>query len=68
MNYVTVIQISADKFDVFKFSNVTPAQLRVGVSSKGVLIACRESDKHNDKFCFNLAQQFNDKSITVVEF
>lgn len=57
--FVTVIQISAYKFDVFFFDGESESRLYPQTSLKGVTVHACESNKHNDKYCFKLANDLN---------
>jgi hypothetical protein len=57
--YTTVIQISATKFDVFKFNANIPAFANSGDQRKGILITIYESNKENDTYCFELSEKMN---------
>ena len=50
--FVTVTQISATEFDVEKVNAETSSR----VKTKGLLVSCWESNKQNDKYCFELAE------------
>jgi hypothetical protein len=51
--FVTVTQISGAKFDVEKVNAETSSRVR----TKGLLISCWESNRQNDKYCFELAEK-----------
>jgi hypothetical protein len=57
--FVTVTQVSANKFDVEKVNAETSSRVR----TKGILVSCWESSNQNDKYCFNLAEQMNNGKI-----
>ena len=51
--FVTVTQITANKFDV----EFVSAETQSRVKTKGILISCWESNNQNDKYCFDLAEK-----------
>ena len=57
--FVTVIQISASKFDVFFFNGESVGRINRGNDYKGVMVTCFESNKQNDEYCFTLANNMN---------
>ena len=63
--FVTVIQIAANKFDVFKFNGETQKSIYPQTRLKGILITCWESNTQNDKYCFHLAETNNTKNIPL---
>lgn len=60
--FVTVIQVSANKFDVFKFVGNTQKSIYPQTSEKGIVVACWESNAQNDKYCFDLAEKMNSEN------
>lgn len=64
--FTTVIQLSAYKFDVFKFEAETIGSLYPQTSLKGVTVHICESNKQNDKYCSKLANDLNmGKTVSV---
>lgn len=61
-NFVTLIQTGANKYDVFFFNAETSTRLFPQTSKVGVTMAIRESNKENDKYIFNLAEQMNNEA------
>ena len=57
--FVTVMQVSANKFDVFKFNGISQKSIYPQTREKGILISCWESNEQNDKYCFGLAEKMN---------
>lgn len=57
--FVTVIQVSANGFDVFKFDGNTQKSIYPQTNKKGIVVACFESNEQNDKYCFYLAEKMN---------
>src|ERR1035437_1447946 len=57
--FVTVIQIAADKVDVFKFNAESAKETYSESHKKGVLVSIIESNKQNDKYSFQLAEELN---------
>lgn len=57
--FVTVIQISASKFDVFKFNGTSQKSIHPQTREKGALVTCWESTSQNDDYCFKLAEKMN---------
>lgn len=57
--YTTVIQIEANKFDVFKFNANTQKAIYPQSKEKGITVAIFESTEQNDKYCFELATKMN---------
>ena len=61
--FTTLIQISANKFDVFKFNAESQSRLYPQTSKVGVAVAIRESTKENDSFIFSLAEKMNNGGL-----
>lgn len=60
-NFVTVIQVSASQFEVFKFNAETETTVNTGDDYKGVLVACLETNTENKMHCFELAEKMNNE-------
>lgn len=61
-NFVTLIQTSASKFDVFFFNAETQTRLYPQTREKGVTVHILESTKTNDEFMFSLAEKMNNEA------
>lgn len=61
--FVTVIQTTATKFDVFKFSGATQKSIYPQTNKLGVVVSVWESSDQNDKYCFELAEKMNNGNI-----
>jgi len=59
--FTTLIQISANKFDIFKFNAESQSRLYPQTSKVGVTLAIRESNKENDSYLFLLAEKMNNQ-------
>ena len=56
-NFITVIQTKHNTFDVCKFSAETSKSIYPQSSKIGITIAVFESNKQNDAYCFELANE-----------
>jgi hypothetical protein len=57
--FVTVLQISASKFDVLFFTGNTQISIFPLYRKFGIAITIWESNTNNDKYCFQLADKLN---------
>lgn len=57
--FVTVMQVSANKFGVFKFNGNSQKSIYPQTREKGIVISCWVSNEQNDKYCFELAEKMN---------